>query len=323
MQGALRFFYVIVFVLCNQAYASEICDDTTAKPCLVQDSPAKDSYPAFLRNAGLIAEYFHGPTDGVEELYISGSQEPSELGWKNVAEFIASKQPNIEQPVVVLDLRQESHGYLNGLPMTLVSLHNWQNRDKSNAQSQHDEVTWLSQLTAKRLINNILTPKQYTNKEYNKGRTLLNISVKSESQVVSKLGFIYHRLYISDHMGPQDSEIEALVNIFKHYPKNTWYHVHCRAGKGRTTTVLAMYDMFRNADRVNFEDIIARQASIPPFYDLSIVSRVDPDLTPGYEQRIAILREFYAFSREALLGYQGSWTEWKKTKKLSKKSINR
>jgi hypothetical protein len=323
MQGALRFFYVTLFFLSMKVHAFDICDDTKAKPCLVQDSPAKDTYPASLRNAGMIAEYFHGPTYGVEELYISGSQEPTELGWNKVAEFIRNKQPNLDQPVVVLDLRQESHGYVNGLPLTWVSHHNWQNRDKPNAQSQYDEEMWLSQLSSERLITNILTPKQYANKQYSKGKSLMKLSVKSESQVVSRLGFVYHRLYISDHMGPQDSEIEALVRIFKKYPKNTWYHVHCRAGKGRTTTVMAMYDIYRNADTVSFKDIIARQASIPPFYDLSVISQDDPELTPGYEQRIAILRQFYEFSRASLLGYQGSWTEWHKVKKLSKKSINR
>jgi hypothetical protein len=294
-----------------ESLPSNVCDSTETHPCIVQDSKTKSSPVEWMRDVTVIADVYRGNTLGIKDLYVSGSEEPSEKGWRSIAEYILMRKPKGSQPVVVLDLRQESHGYINGRAITLVTNYNWINLGKSNQQSHTDEVKWLSSLGSKKIVNGILTLAQYREKDYIRGKSMAVGSIKSEEYYVSRWGFEYQRLYISDHRAPLDSEVDALLRLVKSKPENTWYHVHCRGGKGRTSTVLAMFDMLKNADKVSFDEIIARQASISPYYNLFEIYRNDIELTPYYILRIEFLRQFYIYSQQVLAGYTGTWSEWK------------
>ncbi|CAM2752127.1 fused DSP-PTPase phosphatase/NAD kinase-like protein [Legionella worsleiensis] len=287
-----------------------VCDSTIENPCIVQDSKSQHSPVEWMRDVAAIADAYAGNVSGIHDLYLSGSEEPSEKGWRSIAEYIFSHRPKSGSPVVVLDLRQESHGYLNGKAITLVSDHNWLNLGKTNDQSLQDQENWLATLRLRKSIPGILTVPQYRQKEYVNGKSIAVGTVRNEEYYVTKWGFEYHRLFITDHRAPRDSEVDAFLSLIRSKPKKTWFHVHCRGGKGRTSTILAMFDMLHNADKVSFDEIIERQASISPYYNLLTMERSDPELTPYYLERIAFLKRFYEFSRQSLLGYSGTWTEW-------------
>ncbi|KGP64314.1 tyrosine protein phosphatase [Legionella norrlandica] len=310
-------FVLFLMLLSMQSFASQqaaptVCDSTSENPCIVQDSKTRFSPVNWLRDASLIADVYTGNTRGIKDIYLSGSEQPSEKGWDLIADYIANKRSSGIKKVVALDLRQESHGYLNGRAITLVNSYNWINLGKTNTQSVLDQENWLASLRAKRVVGGVLTVPQYAAKEYSQGKSLVVNSIKNEEYYANKKGFEYYRIFISDHRAPLDSEVDALVALIKSNPEETWYHIHCRGGKGRTTTAFAMFDMLKNADKVSFEEIIARQASISPFYNLSVTQRETPELTPYYEQRLQFLINFYEFSRQSLMGYSGTWTEWKK-----------
>lgn len=306
---------LMVFILIQgSVFASPlpaVCESSTEKPCIVQDSNTQYSSVLWLRDVATIADAYNGNIQGIHEMYLSGSEEPSEKGWRTIAEYIAMRRPKTGKSVVVLDLRQESHGYLNGRAITLVSNYNWLNLGKPNEQSAADQEEWLSSLRSRKTIPGVLTVPQYREKQYFMGKSMAVGTVKNEQYYVSKWGFEYHRLFITDHRAPLDSEVDAFLTLVKSKPKKTWFHVHCRGGKGRTSTVLAMFDMLKNADKVSFEEIINRQASISPYYNLLDIYRGDPDLTPYYIKRVAFLMLFYEFSRQSLMGYSGSWSDWK------------
>lgn len=320
-QVLIMYNFIGIKVLCvfftllhGTVFAQELvspCDSTKAHPCIVQDSKASSTSIAWLRDASLIASAYNGNTLGVSDLYISGSEAPSEKGWRDIAEYILKRKPEGNKPVVVIDLRQESHGYLNGRTITLVNDYNWINLGKSNEQSTADQEIWLDNLRSKRKVNDVLTISQYRTKNYSDGKSMVVVAVKNEEYYVSKYGFEYHRLYITDHRAPRDAEVDAFLNLVRNKPEKTWFHVHCRGGKGRTTTLLSMYDMIKNADKVSFEEIIERQASIPPYYNMLTIYRNDPILTPFYVKRVNFLRKFYEYSRQSLMGYTGTWSEWK------------
>ncbi|MGL5742025.1 MAG: tyrosine protein phosphatase [Legionella sp.] len=284
---------------------------TIYPPLIVQDSASSSSPLKWFRKAMMMADHYQGNTVGVDELFISGSKEPSEKGWNAIFDAIIKQSSSKQKPVFVLDLRHESHGYLNGLPITLVSEHDWINKGKSNEQSLLDQENWLHSLNAQKKIAGVLSKHQFKAKEYSSGKTITVKKIQNEEDLVSRLGFVYHRLYITDHMAPGGSEVDSFLAIIINAPKNAWFHMHCRGGKGRTTTFLVMYDMLRNADKVRFADIIARNASIPPYYNLLEVHRRNSFFTPYYEQRLAFLSSFYRFAQHRLKGYQGTWSEWK------------
>lgn len=308
--SCFKFIFLSFFLACGPVTA-EICDATLENPCIVRDSETQFSSIRWLRDASAIAGTYQGNTLGIQNLYISGSEEPSEKGWRDVAEYIRKHQPKPGKPVMVLDLRQESHGYLNGRAITLTDQYNWVNMGKTNDQVDKIEEEWLSHLRSKRKVSNIITVKQFIAKDYSHGKSMAVLSVKKEEYYVNKLGFLYQRLYFSDHRAPRDSEVDSFVAIVKNSSKKTWFHVHCRGGKGRTTTVFAMLDMLKNADKVSFNEIIARQASISPYYNLFEINRTDPLLSYYYEQRVIFLSHFYEFARQSLMGYNGTWSEWK------------
>ncbi len=286
---------------------TKVCDGSIHNPCIVEDSEFSFSPLKWFRDASMIAAAYQGNTLGIRDLAISGSEEPSEKGWKDISEYIARQG---RTKVLVLDLRQESHGYINGRAITLVSEYDWINRGKSNAQSLTDQEDWLKSLRAQKKINGVLSSQQFAAKEYSSGKTIPVKVVKNEADLVSRLGFDYRRLYVTDHAAPSDSEVDTFLEIIKNASKDTWFHLHCRGGKGRTSTFFVMFDMLKNADKVSFEEIIARHASIPPYYNLSEVHRGDPFLTPYYEQRITFLSRFYQFAQQFLKGYQGTWSQW-------------
>lgn len=287
------------------------CDATTKNPCIVQDTEFSFSPLKWFRDASMIGGAYEGNTFGIETLLISGSEEPSEKGWKEIVDYIVKHKTRGNKAILVLDLRQESHGYLNGRAITLVNEYDWINRGKSNSQSLRDQEDWLHSLRIKKRVPDILSSQQFAAKEYASGKTIPVKVVKNEEDLVSKLGLEYHRLYIADHSAPEDSEVDAFVALIKNTPKDTWFHVHCRGGKGRTTTAFVMYDMLKNADKVSFEEVIARHASVPPYYNLFEVNRAEPLLTPYYEQRLIFLSHFYEFAQQYLKGYQGTWSEWR------------
>lgn len=286
------------------------CDSTSENPCIVQDSSSAYSPIGLLRDASLIEGAYEGNIAGINSLYISGSEAPTERGWSQIAEYILKRKPKSSSPVIVIDLRQESHGYLNGRAITLVNEYNWINLGKTGEQSTTDQEAWLASLRLKKKVDGVITLSQYRAKDYIHGKSIAVAAIKNEEYYVSKWGFEYRRIYIADHRAPLDSEVDAFVALVKKSHPKTWFHVHCRGGKGRTTTILAMYDMLQNADKASFQEIIERQASVAPFYNLLEVYRGDPELTPYYEKRVDFLRTFYEYARQSLLGYTGTWSEW-------------
>lgn len=304
-------FFSLFLLSYSVVYAQNLskhCDSTLEHPCLVQDTKTNNSPIKLLRDVTTISDVYNGNTQGLTALFMSGSEAPSERGWAQIADYLGKKNPS---SVWVLDLRQESHGYLNGSAVTLVSWFNWINLGKDNEQSMLDQDNWLKKLSAKKKVTGVLTVQQYQDKEYANGAEVEIHSVENEAHLISKLGFKYSRLFLTDHRPPRDSEVDAFLKFINALPPNTWLHIHCRGGKGRTTTIMAMYDMLKNADKVSFEEIIARQASIFPYYNLLDLSHRNPTLTPYYEKRITFLRYFYEFSKQVLLGYTDTWSEWR------------
>lgn len=290
---------------------TQMCDATLNHPCIVQDSELSSSPLKWFRDVSMIADIYQGNNYGINELSISGSEEPSEKGWREIADYITKDRRIEGKSVLVLDLRQESHGYLNGRAITLVSEYDWINRGKSNEQSLIAQENWLNSLKIEKKARDVLSSQQFAAKEYSSGKNIPVKKIKNEKELVSRLGFEYHRLYVTDHMGSNDSEVDAFLTIINNAPKDAWFHIHCRGGKGRTTTFLVMYDMLKNANKVSFDEIIARHASIPPYYNLFDVNRADPYLTPYYEQRILFLSRFYQFAQQFLKGNPESWSQWK------------
>ena len=166
--------------------------------------------------------------EGLSELNISGSAQFSEPQFRELAETLRSCAAG--KHVIIVDLRQESHGFVNGIPISWYGSHNWANAGMSLEEIEKDEQERFGSLVG-------TTIKAYGRDE-DKEINETDIQVKSfmtKKKLVESEGFEYYRLPIQDHTWPTEEELNDFIEFVKNFDKdNIWIHFHCQAGKGRT-----------------------------------------------------------------------------------------
>jgi len=243
---------------------------------------------------------------GLVELHAAGS------GAFNTDELkqVLARLPG---PVTVFDLRQESHVFVNGAPVSWFATNNWANVGRADAEIIADEDQRLraAQPGIKLDLhddNGVKTPGA--------GLPPIPIVVQSaatEKSIVEACGATYVRLPVADHVRPADAEVDRFIQAVRLMPANGWAYFHCRAGKGRTTTFMALYDMLRNARRVSLEDIAHRQEFLGDDLDVLRPSPAGSWKIPYTDDRIAFVRAFYEYARANPGGRPQLWSDWLKS----------
>lgn len=233
---------------------------------------------------------------GLNSLKASGSGQFSEQTFKEMIKQL----PTDPTHLVVLDLRQESHGLVNGTPISWTDgVYNNGNLNKTKSEIEADEQQRL-QLAA-RSGRILIDPME--------GPARLEVkSAKTERELVEEAGCQYIRLPVIDHTRPSDLTIDQFVDIVNHLPNNRWIHFHCRAGKGRTTTFLTLLDIMKNAQHVSLEDILARQQLIGGI-DLNANESKKRERKQAAEERLEFIKNFYTYCRE-VPDFHVSWSQW-------------
>lgn len=226
---------------------------------------------------------------------------------------IFSLIPAPKQNVWIIDLRQESHGFINGTPVTTYVNQNRLNANKSSAQIMQEEQSLLTGI-AKQPNVKLYTLKKLSGGEVSVGEevTIVPHKVQSEQQLVTSMHAKYYRLYVLDHHRPEDHEVDSFVNFIKHTVKpDDWLHFHCRGGKGRSSTFIAMYDMLRNAQTDSFISIMQRQADngnkqLDQFSD---APEKQWKLAPA-KDRYEFLQKFYVYVADPDGYVVRDWSSW-------------
>ena len=243
---------------------------------------------------------------GLENLRLSGSASFSSREQVEHIQRIAQGRP-----VIVLDLRQETHAIVNNAyPVTSMLPNNWANAGKSYDEVLSEEAALIAGLSRQCEV----TLLRY--KDVKKGIvpphsvTLKNPTVVSEKEMVESTGAAYVRFTITDHLRPCREDVDRFINLVQHMPGNAWLHVHCKGGKGRTTTAMVMYDMLHNAKDVPAEDIIHRQKILGPGCDL--LSMGAREELRGFKQdRKEFLFAFHEYAKANPMGYPQNWSAWR------------
>ncbi len=192
--------------------------------------------------------------EGLDNLRISGSAQCTAAGFASLyTKLSAAAAPGA--PIYDVDLRQESHGFADGLPVSWHKKNNLANEGKTPEEVALDEEERLADLAG---VTTTFVPKGKTDKGRVEAFTFAPQNVQTEKEVVEALGFRYVRFYVTDRTQPDTETIEAFLDFVDSLPGDAWLHFHCRAGHGRTTTFMAMYDMIRNPG-IPAETIIERQ----------------------------------------------------------------
>ncbi|HEY5813358.1 MAG TPA: hypothetical protein VIT23_11995 [Terrimicrobiaceae bacterium] len=145
--------------------------------------------------------------------------------------------------------------------MSWLGTHDWSNKGKTHDEVVNGKKALLDSIPGKVLIANEADVKKFGDAA---PRSSLEVSrVQTEQEVVEAAGANYVRLTITDQMGPTPEEVDRFLEEVGKLKPGAWVHIHCHAGRGRTTTFMILYDILRNAEQVKLEDISKRQGRWP------------------------------------------------------------
>lgn len=258
-----------------------IATETRAAPVsLILDNKNINTLPSSFRSTE------QAKNNDVAKLNISGSAQFSGKGFS----LLLKKLPT--RNVVVVDLREESHGLIDGYPVSWVlkgNNKNWANEGKTLSEIEQDEVTRLFQTEQEGVVS-----LKFHNNFYQR---IVVQSASTEKLLVESSGIKYLRLPVTDNHKPTPETVDRFVNFVKLLPPNTWLHFHCRAGKGRTTTFMVLYDIIRNGQNTKLKKIIKRQHDLGGSNLFNLHDADDPD-HENLAERLEFIKKFYQYRRE-------------------------
>jgi hypothetical protein len=247
-----------------------------------------------------------GPLDtsGLAALRCSGSAQPSVAAFRDLTRRLEGVR---DHDLLVLDLRQESHGFLNGMAVSWYAESNWGAAGLSDADALALEAARLG------LLALATTVRVSDAASVKRGAPLATDwerrDVADEARAFARPAGGYVRLPVIDHARPGDATVERFLELVRGLADTTHMHVHCRGGKGRTATFLCMYDMIRNAARLPRATIFARQARLGG-YDLCAPANPGSKKAPFIADRRAFLDRFHDYARDNPEGRPLGWMQW-------------
>jgi len=244
---------------------------------------------------------------GLSDLRASGSGEFTPEGLKLVL-------ARTRGPVTVFDLRQETHVFVNELPVSWYASHDWANVGRSQEEIESEEAARVQSFKPGSEID--VRPGHLVKHGNGNSVTPERVSVEragTERDVVEGAGTHYVRITVTDHACPLVQEVDRFVLAVRALPEHAWAHFHCEAGLGRTTTFMVLYDMLRNASRVSLKDIVGRQRILSKGYDVLQPTDAENWKTPYTKDRAAFVRAFFDYARANPNGRPQLWSEWLKS----------
>lgn len=189
----------------------------------------------------------------------------------------------VKAPIIIVDGIRGKYGYVQGIPENYLGY-----RKKT--------PSWKSYLW--RLL--------YTGSLQSNPQLIL-----SGAKAAELYGFGYQNFRIGSKYRSRDEDIDKFVSFFDTLPENVFLYFHCIHGKGRTSMMLVMADIIKNAPKVALKDIIKRQYLLGSvdLFDTTPWSR-STYATQMLEDRKKFIEHFYEFICQRKSGEIQQWSEW-------------
>lgn len=244
---------------------------------------------------------------GMDSLFISGSAAPT-LGNMIWLRNTLGKTHS----VYIIDLRQETHLYINGLPISLFYKRDEINWGKTPKAINETELSWVEYFLNAGVVKiNKLGKPQAGFKVPTDPVTIPVKEIYTEQEAAQKAGITYVRIEVPDYHPPTPDQVDQFLTTLKKAPTNAWLHFHCAAGNGRTTLFMVMRDILANAKYVRLDDIITRQAGIGgiDLFGVSPSVAAQPWKKEYHQARKDYIKLFYTFVHSGAFANQ-TFTSW-------------
>lgn len=170
---------------------------------------------------------------GLDKLNISGSHQ---FSGHNLPILI--KNIDTKLPITIVDLRQESHGFINSFPVSWANTQNNANVGLSKDEVIKKEKNDLDTIKLGEPI------KVYNNPNF----TVIPVTVENEEKLVTSNSLSYIRIPVTDNNLPTDDMVDYFIETIKSQPKNTWLHFHCKHGVGEEILICKTVSNGTNSD---------------------------------------------------------------------------
>jgi len=185
-------------------------------------------------------------------------------------------------PITVVDLREESHGFVKGSQvLSYRNGHFFYGRDKveialseyyigdainegqSFKEVVESEAKFIKHLKSSPTLElkRILEKKDGLITKYSDPIQIAIQEVSSEAKIAREIGIQHVKIPITDHHAMDPNEDVDHMLILRQITSNDVFKIfHCRGGVGRTTTGMVIGDMFENYNNpdLTFEDFVVR-----------------------------------------------------------------
>lgn len=246
---------------------------------VVRENNFADEWPERFRSSDMPLELSEEQLKGLRELRIMGGGQPSEKQLRNIVE-------RSEYPVIVLDFRQEPHGYIAGVPITWFRPY-VSDRDLGTDEMislEDDFIMFLKSATSVRVDAVNWTGGQ--DYELLSSELIENDTVLTNAGMAERNGARYMRFYVP--IVPNDrqiAEFEALVEEVSEQDVSLYFQ--CWDGTGRSSAFMVMYDILRNGHEVSLQSIADRHAAMGGINVLEL----PPESSPNYVRSV-VRRDF-------------------------------
>ena len=210
---------------------------------LTIDSPTANELPKYFRKStDQITSNENKNLSGLDKLNISGSGQFSKTGIPLMKSSIGNYL------ITVIDLREESHGFIDGIPVSWRNVNNDANKGLTVNEIIADENSRLNSIP----LNNPIALEGFKD-------VIIPSKVQNESDQTKAYSLSYIRIPVTDKSIPTDAMVNYFMDVVKNQPEGSWLHFHDQEGLERTTTFMIMYDIMKNCKEVTLNDIITRQ----------------------------------------------------------------
>lgn len=141
-------------------------------------------------------------------------------------------------------------------------------------------------------------------------------NLQTEEQIIQEMGHTYFMPLKNNREWLFHQEfMDDLIRHFESLPQDAVVYFHCFHGKGRTTTFMILYDIYRNYKKVSLQDIVNRHFCLgreDVFNTVVYAKGTWPK--EALNARKNLVERFYTYMHDPLGYGRQTWTQWRKSK---------